>query len=256
MKLNKKQKRTATIASMAALLAVVLGMGGQTFAKYIETTTTQAGNVTIAKWGVVANIKDYDNKTDADAKLFKTSYTGVESSTSNAVVAPGTKGSIETIVTGQPEVSAEVKYTFSLDDVSVTRTEGTEKTYYPITWKLTINGASSTHNGKNAMTEINAKITPLNKVYEPNQNFEEVSVKIEWSWEFDGSAASTFENVSTSTAGDFYTNNDMDSLLGDAAAEDPTATSYTVNYNSTDYTYTVDCQLSYQFGVSIEQVQA
>ena len=39
MKLNKKQKRTATIASMAALLAVVLGMGGQTFAKYITTNT-------------------------------------------------------------------------------------------------------------------------------------------------------------------------------------------------------------------------
>ena len=42
MKLNKKQKRTATIASMAALLAVVLGMGGQTFAKYITTDNATA----------------------------------------------------------------------------------------------------------------------------------------------------------------------------------------------------------------------
>ena len=55
MKLNKKQKRTATIASMAALLAVVLGMGGQTFAKYITTQET-ADTATVAKWGLTAQI--------------------------------------------------------------------------------------------------------------------------------------------------------------------------------------------------------
>ena len=53
MKLNKKQKRTATIASMAALLAVVLGMGGQTFAKYTTTTKTESNTAVVAKWGVV-----------------------------------------------------------------------------------------------------------------------------------------------------------------------------------------------------------
>ena len=53
MKLNKKQKRTATIASMAALLAVVLGMGGQTFAKYTETHVAKTGQATVAEFGFV-----------------------------------------------------------------------------------------------------------------------------------------------------------------------------------------------------------
>ena len=66
MKLNKKQKRTATIASMAALLAVVLGMGGQTFAKYITTATVPAQNATVAKWGVITTVSG-TNTTDKTA---------------------------------------------------------------------------------------------------------------------------------------------------------------------------------------------
>ena len=57
MKLNKKQKRTATIASMAALLAVVLGMGGQTFAKYVTTTDVESEYAVVAKWGFVLQQK-------------------------------------------------------------------------------------------------------------------------------------------------------------------------------------------------------
>ena len=68
MKLNKKQKRTATIASMAALLAVVLGMGGQTFAKYITTTQTETHTAVVAKWGFVLQQK-------SSTPLFKDNYT-------------------------------------------------------------------------------------------------------------------------------------------------------------------------------------
>ena len=71
MKLNKKQKRTATIASMAALLAVVLGMGGQTFAKYVTTNRAEAEQATVAKWGVVIrNSTKYLHVVEAFTPLF------------------------------------------------------------------------------------------------------------------------------------------------------------------------------------------
>ena len=40
-------------------------MGGQTFAKYIETETAKTGQVTVAKWGVVLNKKTEGEKISA-----------------------------------------------------------------------------------------------------------------------------------------------------------------------------------------------
>ena len=255
MKLNKKQKRTATIASMAALLAVVLGMGGQTFAKYIETTTTQAQNVVVAKWGVVAQIKDKNGAVDSSAKMFQKSYNNnaVEAATGNdnALVAPGTSGSIETVITGTPEVATRVEYTFSLDDVFL---KDSSNEYYPIQWQLSINSSVVVPfaSGSSVAANIASKVNALSTTYDANTNLKTIEVKLEWKWEFDGSADSTFNNVDTTDiADDKFTKDDLDSILGDAAAAGATDT---YQYNPTTL-YQVDWKLAYSFGVSIEQVE-
>lgn len=99
MKLNKKQKRTATIASMAALLAVVLGMGGQTFAKYISTQDVATQTATVAKWGLTAQIDAskmfglaYANGTANAVATPDASASKVSVKAAASVVAPGTKG--------------------------------------------------------------------------------------------------------------------------------------------------------------------
>ena len=178
MKLNKKQKRTATIASMAALLAVVLGMGGQTFAKYIETNTAPAQNAVVAKWGVVALITDAAGNEDSAAKMFKQSYSNATSQeivkgATGLVVAPGTSGSISVEVTGTPEVAANVNYVFSLTDIHL-------KDYYPITW--TVNTVD--YNGATAMTSVANAVSDMNGNYAPGTNLGTKSVTIEWEWPF------------------------------------------------------------------------
>ena len=139
MKLNKKQKRTATIASMAALLAVVLGMGGQTFAKYIETNEVKDQTAVVAKWGVVIqnSIEGIDGATGKTVFSKENDAGTVESSSQN-VVAPGTEGGVTIKITGVPQVAAKISFALTIDDVSLTG----PSTYYPIVWTIT-EGAES-----------------------------------------------------------------------------------------------------------------
>ena len=228
MKLNKKQKRTATIASMAALLAVVLGMGGQTFAKYIETTSVTPQTAVVAKWGVVAYIEDAAGQRDENAKLFKNTYENggdtvvAGSSAERLLVAPGTSGSVSVEITGTPEVAVNVTYTFSLTDIHL-------KDYYPIVW--TVNGTE--YNGEDAMTDISEVVTGMNGNYAPNTNLGTKKVTIEWEWAF---------NVDTAT-------DEKDTTLGNIASDGDY--SKWGDYNSTNTVY----ELSYSLGVSITQAQ-
>ena len=128
MKLNKKQKRTATIASMAALLAVVLGMGGSTFAKYITTHNVPAQTATVAKWGVVINSQASGTDT-----MFSNKYDGDDGDVISGVksVAPGTSGSIVFNVNGTPEVKTSVAFSVVGEIKEVKLGD-----YTPIVWKL------------------------------------------------------------------------------------------------------------------------
>ena len=206
MKLNKKQKRTATIASMAALLAVVLGMGGQTFAKYI-TTQDKADQATVAKWGVVIT-----NTADAS---FKPNYTNVQSSvykdgsTSEfrSVVAPGTNGSFSLSINGSPEVTAAVTASLTIDDIYLKNSTGTVN-YYPIIWTFngkSYNGAADGTGTTLSLSQLSTDVaTYANKEYSVGTSIS-TSVSIEWAWAFQGQ------------------NDTYDTILGDIAAEVPGA---------------------------------
>lgn len=191
MKLNKKQKRTATIASMAALLAVVLGMGGQTFAKYVTTATQATQTATVAKWGYVikANASQEFNAQKAFSESYGTNSAIVSSSVGNAVVAPGATGSLSVYVKGKAEVKAKVTFTFvSTADVHY----GAD--YYPIVW--TISGTYDNADGTDATitgseytnlkaSEIDGKLNAFEKTYDANADVL-TTITLTWSWPFVG----------------------------------------------------------------------
>lgn len=225
MKLNKKQKRTATIASMAALLAVVLGMGGQTFAKYVTTNTAPASQATIAKWGVVIK-----NTVEAGTEVFKDDYGTVKSSDARDVVAPNTSGTYGLLVTGNPEVKVKVTIDLTIQDIFVETAEGT---YYPIVW--TLNGQK--FNGATAASDLESAVDSI-ETYAANKNLTEVNFTLSWEWAFDNSTKASTEVGYNAKA------NDFDTLLGDIAAGE------SVTYD--------DAETTLKVGVTatVEQVEA
>ena len=238
MKLNKKQKRTATIASMAALLAVVLGMGGQTFAKYITTNTADPQSATVAKWGLVLN-----QKTTGET-LFKKDYDGSVVSTEHTVVAPGTSGSITYLVTGYAEVDAQV--TFSLESYSgVSLKQGTTVDYNPVKWTYQVKGGSETPFTPVTGYEF-SPITYQASNTEWTTSNSEIEITIKWAWEIEtGTSDSEKEQ-----------NNKYDTIMGYAAKAEDTS----FNYSSATYQegdnldYEVDYTLDFQFKAKIEQI--
>ena len=199
MKLNKKQKRTATIASMAALLAVVLGMGGQTFAKYYTTNNAPASQATIAKWGVVIK-----NTVQEGTEVFKDDYGTVKSSDERDVVAPNTSGTYGLLVTGNPEVKVKVTIDLTIQDIFVETAEGT---YYPIVWTLN----DQKFNGADAASDLEEAVDSI-ETYAANKNLAEVNFTLSWEWAFDNSTKVSTEVGYNAKA------NDFDTLLGDIAA--------------------------------------
>lgn len=192
MKLNKKQKRTATIASMAALLAVVLGMGGQTFAKYITTNTVEAQTAVVAKWGYVIQAVDQNSATDANVDLFKNAY-GTSVIAENDVIAPGTNGSLTFNITGVAEVKAEVSFKGLGTWVTPTLT-ATGVNYRPVVWTLTINGTKTAETTD--IDEFKGKVEDVTFAYAANNGSDAGSVigtpvndvvVISWNWAFDNS---------------------------------------------------------------------
>lgn len=225
MKLNKKQKRTATIASMAALLAVVLGMGGQTFAKYIETHegATQA---TVAKFGIVANVQDMSG-------LFNATYptTGTANvSGSDLLVAPGTSGSFGLNITGEAEVRTALT-------IEATGNTVLCDTYEPIKWSFD-NFATAPL----TFAQMTAALNDLTDSDIAPQDPISITKTISWKWEFE-------------TATDKEQNNKYDTILGNAVSD-----GHIVN-TPTDYVYggsTYKVVTAFNFGISVtlEQIQA
>ena len=226
MKLNKKQKRTATIASMAALLAVVLGMGGQTFAKYYETNTAASTNATVAAWGVVIrNSIDSTEVTGVDkAPVFKADYDNndVKSSDSRKVVAPGTSGGVTVEITGKPEVAVLVETTFTIvSDVKLQPTSGTA--YYPIKWTVKCGDATvQSFKGATAQADVQAAVNTYvgTTAKAPSTPGLSYIFTIGWTWDFEGQ------------------DNDLDTICGNIAAGQ-TVDGYTLQ-DSIEYSVVTD----------------
>ena len=245
MKLNKKQKRTATIASMAALLAVVLGMGGQTFAKYIETHEVQPDQAVVAKWGYVITATGVHD-TATETKSFSTSYNGdaIKATGSDNVVAPGATGGITATVTGTSEVKARL----SIEVGNFTEVHLDQK-YYPIIWTVEANDVEI-YSG-NSVTALKSAVSAWNDdaaKYPVFNAAEAANYKVELNWEWPFTSA-----VSTGVVdneGDALDADDCDTLLGIAAKESPVTVT-----DSTGKTHSYNVNVAYEISVTLTQVQ-
>ena len=251
MKLNKKQKRTATIASMAALLAVVLGMGWQTFAKYISTKEVTA-QATVAKWGLVVNTTVQNLFADSYAEVENNGNDDLSVKASKAVVAPGTTGSMTVSVSGMAEVDAELtfKTVGEWKDVTLTDTytpangSTTTITYNPVKWTLTEGTTPVVTNG--TLEEVKDALDLESQYYDANGEASLDVYTLSWSWAFDKDEDPTIVD-------------EYDTLLGQAAYGNAPASQtfkVVVDENEVDelHTYTYVTTIDFGFNAVLTQV--
>lgn len=182
-----------------------------TFAKY--TTKGEAeDSARVAKWGVVIT-----GKTDAANELFVTEY-GSTVKASVDVVAPGTTGMFsDFVITGEPEVSAEVTFDIAIAGLEKWRVP-TDKFYCPIIITIGNGSTSQEIDGKNytsAATFINAIETAVRAIkfsYAVGETISADNFNISWEWPF-----------STSADNDIY-----DTYYGDLAKNESDAPKITV----------------------------
>ncbi len=233
---TKKSKKPLLIVAICLMVALVMGMGAMTYARYVSTTELGSTQATAAMWGYVVT-------TDA-SEMFGTDYTkngtfatvvdengvAIKSSSENLVLAPGSTGSIDIIINGTAEVLAEFSITIDalnskVPSVDVTVDEETT-TYAPILWSLKEDGVVVDEDMTlaelvTAAADFDATLTPgtelVNKTY-----------TISWEWPLDSG------------------NDGADTAIGLTAAEEDIDEAVYSN---------VETQLVLDLSVTIRQIQ-
>ncbi len=117
MEKNKTMKMIS-ITLLLVMIALVLVSG--TYAKYTSSATGSSDSVRVAKWTFKVGDADITKSNTFTFDLFKTindangsTETDVASSKGDKVIAPGTSGSFDIVLTNASEVSAKygIKYT-------------------------------------------------------------------------------------------------------------------------------------------------
>jgi len=207
--MQKKVKKNWVLRSMGLLLLFTLVstcLLGSSLAKY-TTTASSSDTARVAKWGVTINT--------AGGDLFNTQYNDptdatvtVKSSTTDKLVAPGTKGVAGRFtITGTPEVACQVTVKVDSSSALTGWVDSRGAAYEPIVWS--VNG-----------TEVGSfadLITALNGItisYDPGEDVSasDSDYVISWEWPYTG-------------------NDENDTFLGNLA------TAPTINL---DYSITVD----------------
>ena len=241
----KNSRKPLIIVSMALLLAVVLAMGGVTFAKYISTTNTGSNTAKVAAWGFTLSTEygdmfgpTYDWNTATPAVVVDADDAGslvVKASTNTAdnLVAPGTSGSMSFTIGGTAEVRSQFYVAVAGQEVSLTGGDLNTDVYYPIDWTLTHNGTALVTDGR--LSEVLAEIKKIDlDIYaanaEANTDAKDIRGEyvISWRWDFEQGTNDAVANDLIDT----YTNDKWDTILGQTAAGNAQLPAgYTANLN-------------------------
>lgn len=142
---KENKKKVVTLSAMAALLAVVLGMGGKTYAKYFTESNVPAQTATVAKWGFVTNAvaTNLFPGSDVADRTVVTTENGdvIVRADGTNVVHPGTTGSITFGVEGKAEVAATITFDVISDYSEVQLKTGSTIVDSPMKWTLKNGGA-------------------------------------------------------------------------------------------------------------------
>lgn len=202
---SKKHWTLRAAGLLFALVLITSCFVGGTFAKYV-TTGDGHESARVAKFGVtmsVANDTAFKKTYATDNDSVSTTITNsVDSSGSENLVAPGTKGSnfVVLSISGKPEVAVNVKIAAEGHDVFLKAGEYLDLTtaadsdkftlatdYYPITYTLTKNGAEApVVTGK--LDAIIAYLNGLSKNHPANTDLTSAigELTLSWEWKFEG----------------------------------------------------------------------
>ena len=187
-----KNKKVAMIVAMVLMVALVAGMGAMTYSRYVSSADMgPAATATVAKWGYIVNFQAENmfpsayetqgNNVLAVKAGADESAMDVQATATNAIVAPGTTGSMNIVVSGVAEVLAEFKISLvNCSDISLVKADGT--TYNPIKWTLT-NG-TTTIVDKGSLTELSNELSTYTKKIAPSDTISE-TFTITWEWALD-----------------------------------------------------------------------
>lgn len=217
MKKSNKLMRASSILLVLTLITSCF-VGG-TFAKYV-TEDEGKDSARVAKWGVEVEVTGDGFKTEYGKDDTNAGNVGntVISSTTDKVVAPGTKGTFGGVkITGTPEVAVKIKTTADVQLSGWNVGTGSEF-YCPLVLKIgdeTINGldySSSTAGGEgsfeNAIKEAIQEAT--SKEVAAGTDLSDIGKSITYSWEW------PFENA---TGTETNQDDELDTLLGNNAAD-------------------------------------
>lgn len=235
MEKSKKNNKRLGIVLVALMMIVAIGAtAGYTLARYI-TTGSQSAQATVAKWGVTITATGSDEIFGSmykNAEIKKTEENDLSVKATATVVAPGTKGSVEFTINGQPDVKSQLLIALG-NDFSVAYLEYEKgKYYYPMKWTVgtentvtvsneeTLDPAAYVAELKTALT--NAVKTELggSDTFAAGATLTGKKVKISWEW------ALYTETGSESAKTEDAKINEYDTILGNLASS---ATFYDAN---------------------------
>lgn len=237
MKRNSKLMRASGILLVLTLITSCF-VGG-TFAKYVSKGEGK-DTARVAKWGV---------EVEVTGDGFHTTYgkddVNAGSSISNTVisdvnvVAPGTKGTFGGVeITGTPEVAVKIETTADVQ-LSGWNVASDDEFYCPLVFTIgeeTINGldfSSSTAGGEesfeNAIKTAIEEATSQEVAAGTNLNTIGESIEYSWKWPFaDATGSATNQD------------NELDTLLGDNAADGDTSNDPTISITVTTTVTQID----------------
>lgn len=209
--------RVASVLLVAVLLSTCVISG--TFAKYV-TSDDATDSARVAKWGVGITTsgtlfgEQYKDAPIADANdnTITVQVNNYADSTTNNVVAPGTKNEtgLTFTLTGTPEVDVAIKIEIESSDIFLPAgTYGTTDTtgYNPVVFTLK-NGAGATL-VQGTLATIATWLEGLSKTYDSNTNLATIGTGADtvtktdgtyvltWEWDFDDNGSGTNDDLDT-----------------------------------------------------------
>lgn len=256
----KNSRKPLIIVSMALLLAVVLAMGGVTFAKYISTTGTHSNQANVAKWGFTMDVdatdlfnNAYKADTDNLSVVADDGKVIVSASEDVNVIAPGSKGSMTFSIGGTAEVLSRLEVKASSSSDIILKETGKED-YKPVKWTLVreytdesgVAQTTTVLEDKN-ITDVVTYLEGMDQDIEANTRYAlDGKYTLSWEWAFSVDADTDAKDTALGmvNAGTKYV------LAEDGVNYDIEATGADAKYDGTT------CNIQFQIEIIITQIQA